>query len=91
LSAVLPSTVDPYLVFAALIEGLVGTVAQRIPLAKQCQASAEIVRPLRDRLQELGATWTAAYVPLPQSCRGVFPGAGIRKRWSLAAVFGVGW
>jgi hypothetical protein len=54
LNAVIPGPADPYLISAALIEGLARTVVQKIPLAKQGHVAVEIVRLLRDRLQEAG-------------------------------------
>ncbi len=54
LNAVIPSAADPYLVSAALIEGLACTVVQKIPLVKQGEMSVEVVRLLRDRLHKLG-------------------------------------
>ena len=55
LNVVIASAADPYLVSAALIEGLAATVAQNVPDAKQCEVSVEVVRLLRDRLQLHGA------------------------------------
>ncbi len=55
LNAVIPSAADPYLVSAALIEGLARTVVQKIPLVKQGEMSVEVVRLLRDRLRAHGA------------------------------------
>jgi hypothetical protein len=55
LNVVIASAADPYLVSAALIEGLAATVAQKVPDAKQGEVSVEVVRLLRDRLQLHGA------------------------------------
>jgi hypothetical protein len=51
LNAVIGSAADPYLVSAALIEGIAQTVAQKIPIAKQGDVAVEVVRLLRDRLR----------------------------------------
>ena len=51
LNAVISSAADPYLVSAALIEGVARTVVQKIPVMRQGEVSIEIVRLLRDRLR----------------------------------------
>jgi hypothetical protein len=55
LNVVIASNADPYLVSAALIEGLAATVAQKMPDSKQGEVSVEVVRLLRDRLRLHGA------------------------------------
>jgi hypothetical protein len=56
LNVVIASNADPYLVSAALIEGLAATVARKMPDAKQGEVSVEVVvRLLRDRLRLHGA------------------------------------
>jgi hypothetical protein len=55
LNVVIASNADPYLVSAALIEGLAATVAQKMPDAKQPEVSVEVVRLLRARLLLHGA------------------------------------
>ena len=51
LNAVISSAADPYLVSAALIEGVARTVVQKIPVMRQGEVSVAIVRLLRDRLR----------------------------------------
>ena len=55
LNVVIASAADPYLISAALIEGVALTVAQKVPLAKQGEVSVEVVRLLRDQLRLHGA------------------------------------
>ena len=55
LNVVIASAADPYLVSAALIEGLAATVAQKVRDAKRREVSVEVVRLLRDRLHLHGA------------------------------------
>jgi hypothetical protein len=55
LNVVIASDADPYLVSAALIEGLATTVTQKLPDAKRGELSVKVVRLLRDRLRLHGA------------------------------------
>jgi hypothetical protein len=55
LNAAIGSAADPYLVSAALIEGVALTVAHKVPPAKQGEVAVKVVRLLRDQLRWHGA------------------------------------
>jgi hypothetical protein len=54
LKLLIRSEADPYILAGALAEGVAATVAQRVPVERQAEASREIVQVLRDRLRAHG-------------------------------------